>query len=82
MHNVGYKPSLIEKAQELKIPYFHAKNIKNKEDGKQVVGVRVGGEEGRIDNFLNFVHENLPEHAGVESITVEEKQDECAEQNS
>lgn len=74
VHNVGYRPFLMEKAQELKIPYFHAKNIKDKEDGKQVVDVRVGGEEGRIDNFLNFVHENWPEHAEVESITVEERE--------
>ena len=74
VHSVGYRPHLMEKAQELKIPYFHAKNVKDKEDGKQVVDVRVGGEEGRIDNFLNFVHENWPEHAEVESITVEEKE--------
>jgi len=74
VHSVGYRPYLMEKAQELKIPYFHAKNVKDKEDGKQVVDVRVGGEEGRIDNFLKFVHENWPEHAEVESITVEEKE--------
>ncbi len=55
----------MERAQELKIPNFHAKNIK--ENGKQVVDVRVGGEGGRIDNFLNFVHENLPEQAEVSS---------------
>ena len=67
MHNVGYRPLLMEKAQELKIPYFYAKNVKDKEDGKQVVDVRVGGEGGRIDNFLNFVHENLPEQAEVSS---------------
>jgi acylphosphatase len=74
VHNVGYRPFLMEKAQELKIPYFHAKNVKDKEDGKQVVDVRVGSEEGRIDNFLKFVHENWPEHAEVESITVEERE--------
>jgi len=74
VHNVGYRPFLMEKAQELKVPYFHAKNVKDKEDGKQVVDVRVGSEEGRIDNFLKFVHENWPEHAEVESITVEERE--------
>ena len=74
VHNVGYRPYLMEKAQELKIPYFHAKNVKDKEDEKQVVDARVGGEEGRIDNFLIFIHENWPEHAEIESITVEEKE--------
>ena len=38
------------------------------------VDARVGGEEGRIDNFLIFIHENWPEHAEIESITVEEKE--------
>jgi acylphosphatase len=74
VHNVGYRPHLMEKAQELKIPYFHAKNVKDKEDGKQVVDARIGGEEGQIDNFLIFIHENWPEHAEIESITVEEKE--------
>ena len=62
----------MERAQELKIPNFHAKNIK--ENGKQVVDVRVGGEGGRIDNFLKFVNENRPELAEVENISVEEKE--------
>ncbi len=74
VHSVGYRPFLMEKAQELKIPYFHATNVKDKEDGKQVVDVRVGGEEGKIDKFMKFAHENLPELAEVESITVEEKE--------
>jgi len=72
VHNVGYRPFLMERAQELKIPNFHAKNIK--ENGKQVVDVRVGGEGGRIDNFLKFVNENRPELAEVENISVEEKE--------
>jgi len=70
VHNIGYRPFLMEKAQELKILNFHAKDIK--EDGKQVVDVRVGGEGTKIDNFLKFVDKNLPEHAEVESISVEE----------
>jgi len=74
VHNVGYRPLLMEKAQELKILNFHAKNVKDKEDGKQVVDVRVGGEGERIDNFLKFVHENLPEQAEVENIAAEEKE--------
>jgi acylphosphatase len=72
VHNVGYRPLLMEKAQELKILSFHAKNVKDKEDGKQVVDARVGGEGERIDKFLNFVNENLPEQAEVENISVEE----------
>jgi acylphosphatase len=72
VHNVGYRPFLMERAQELKIPNFHAKNIK--ENGKQVVDVRVGGEGGRIDKFLKFVNENWPEFAEVENISVEEKE--------
>ena len=62
----------MERAQELKIPNFHAKNIK--ENGKQVVEVRVGGGGGRIDKFLKFVNENWPEFAEVENISVEEKE--------
>ncbi len=72
VHNVGYRPFLMGRAQELKIPNFHAKNIK--ENGKQVVDVRVGGEGGRIDKFLKFVNENWPEFAEVENISVEEKE--------
>ncbi len=72
VHNVGYRPFLMEKAQELKIPNFHAKNIK--ENGKQVVDVRVGGEGVRIDKFLKFVNENWPALAEVENISVEEKE--------
>ena len=72
VHNVGYRPFLMERAQELKIPNFHAKNIK--ENGKQVVDVRVGGEGGRIDSFLKFVNENRPELAEVENVSVEEKE--------
>ena len=70
VHNIGYRPFLMEKAQELKILNFHAKNIK--EDRKQVVDVRVGGEGTKIDNFLKFVDENRPEYAEVESTSVEE----------
>jgi len=62
----------MERAQELKIPNFHAKNIK--ENGKQVVDVRVGGEGGRIDSFLKFVNENRPELAEVENVSVEKKE--------
>ena len=64
----------MEKAHELKIPNFHAKNAKDKEDGKQVVDVRVGGDGRRIANFLNFVNENWLELAEVENISVEEKE--------
>jgi len=72
VHNVGYRPFLMEKAQELKIPNFHAKNIK--ENGKEVVDVRVGGEGREIDNFLKFANENWPDFAEVENISVEEKE--------
>jgi acylphosphatase len=72
VHNVGYRPFLMEKAQELKIPNFHAKNIK--ENGKQVVDVRVWGEGGRIDKFLEFVNEYWPDFAEVDNISVEEKE--------
>ena len=68
VHNVGYRPFLMEKAQELKILNFHAKNVK--EEGWQVVDVRVGGEEGRIDSFLKFARENSPEPAEVGNISV------------
>ena len=68
VHNVGYRPFLMEKAQELKILNFHAKNVK--EDGWQVVDVRVGGEEGRIDSFLKFARKNSPEPAEVDNISV------------
>jgi acylphosphatase len=73
VHNVGYRPFLMEKAQELKILNFHAKNVK--EDGWQVVDVRVGGEEGRIDSFLKFARENSPEPAEVDNISVLEYED-------
>jgi acylphosphatase len=73
VHNVGYRPLLMEKAQELKILNFHAKNVK--EDGWQVVDVRVGGEEERIDSFLKFARKNSPESAEVDNISVLEYED-------
>ena len=73
VHNVGYRPFLMEKAQELKIINFHAKNVK--EDGWQVVDVRIGGEEERIDSFLKSARENSPELAEVENISVLEYED-------
>lgn len=66
VHNVGYRPFLLEKAQELCIPNFYTKNMK--ENSTEEVVILLDGESGQITEFLTFIRENQPENAQVTEI--------------
>ncbi|ODS39173.1 MAG: hypothetical protein A7316_06260 [Candidatus Altiarchaeales archaeon WOR_SM1_86-2] len=63
VHDVGYRPFLLEKAQELCIPRYYAKNIK--ENSEEIIEVSLDGEEDQITEFIEFVNNNYPPKAVV-----------------
>ena len=69
VHDVGYRLFLLDEAEARLIPYLSAKNIKNE---VQVVEVLVGGDEDRVEGFVEFVKNTFPEDAEVESVSVED----------
>ena len=69
VHDVGYRLFLLDEAEAQLIPYLSAKNIKNE---AQVVEVLAGGEEDRIENFIEFVKNTFPDDAEVDSVYVED----------
>ena len=66
VHHVGYRPFLLAKAWELKIPDYQAKNLK--ENGTEIVEVSIGGEEGQITEFIEFIKNNYPPEAKVSEV--------------
>ncbi|MBU4189614.1 MAG: acylphosphatase [Candidatus Thermoplasmatota archaeon] len=66
VHNVGYRPFLLWKVRELRIPNHDARNVK--ENGMQRVVVSVGGEENQLRKFVEFAKENYPEKAEVSGV--------------
>lgn len=72
-HSVGYRPFLLEKALELEIPNFSAKNV-DLENGKQMVIVSVSGKDSELKQFIEFIKENSPLYAKVDKVSEEENQ--------
>ena len=70
VHDVGYRPFLLDLADSLFIQRFDARNMTR--NGKQVVIVLVEGEEEQVNRFLETVKTEKPENAIVENIDVEE----------
>jgi acylphosphatase len=70
VHNVGYRPFLLDLADSLLIERFDARNVII--EGKQAVVVLVEGDEEQVKQFIELVKENKPESALVEDIKVEE----------
>ena len=70
VHDVGYRPFLLNLAEYLFIKRFDARNITI--DGKQAVVVLVEGDESTINQFVEFVKAEKPENAVVEEIRVED----------
>jgi len=66
VHHVGYRPFLLAKAWELKIPDYQAKNLK--ENGTEIVEVSIGGEEGQITEFIEFIKNSYPPEAKVSKV--------------
>ncbi len=69
VHDVGYRLFLLDEAEARLIPFFSVKNIKNKE---QVVEVIVCSEEDRVERFIEFIKNNFPDDAEVDSVSVED----------
>lgn len=69
VHDVGYRLFLLDEAEARLIPHLNAKNIKNE---MQVVEVLVGGEKDKVESFIEFVKNNFPEDAEVDSVSVED----------
>ncbi len=70
VHDVGYRPFLLNLAEYLFIERFDARNVSI--DGKQAVVVLVEGEEDTVNQFIEFVKTEKPENAVVEEINVED----------
>jgi acylphosphatase len=70
VHNVGYRPFLLDLADSLLIERFDARNVII--EGKQAVVVLVEGDENQINQFIEIIKAEKPENAVVEEIKVEE----------
>ena len=70
VHDVGYRPFLLDLADSLLIERFDARNVFI--EGKQAVVVLVDGDEEQVKQFIELVKENKPESAVVEDIKVED----------
>ncbi len=69
VHGVGYRFFLADSANAYGIYNFRAYNTTV--NNLQAVVVMVEGEED-LKNYLGFVKENFPEHAGVKEVAVKE----------
>ena len=69
VHDVGYRLFLLDEAEARLIPFFSVKNIRNK---GQVVEVLACGEEDKVDGYIEFVKNNFPDDAEVDSVSVED----------
>ena len=70
VHDVGYRPFLLDLADSLFIQRFDARNVII--EGKQAVIVLVEGDEEQVNQFIELVKSEKPENAVVEDIKVEE----------
>lgn len=64
VHNVGYRLHILQKAEALLIPNIGIWNTY--EEGKEAVEVLVGGEEKKVDKFVQFIKTSFPEKAKLE----------------
>ena len=70
VHDVGYRPFLLDLADSLLIERFDARNVVI--EGKQAVVVLIEGNEEQVKQFVELVKESKPENAVVEEIKVED----------
>ncbi len=70
VHDVGYRPFLIELADSLFIERFDARNVHV--GGKQAVVVLLEGDKSQVEEFIRMVKSEKPEEAVVEEVRVED----------
>ncbi|MBA7537953.1 hypothetical protein ES705_30226 [subsurface metagenome] len=70
VHDVGYRLFLLSEAERLFIEKFDARNVLI--NGEQQLIVLVGGEEEKINRFVEFTESNYPSGASVESVEVKD----------
>ena len=68
VQDIGYRLFLYEYADEADVTEFQTRNV------KEGVEVLVGGEDGNVDTFVDFVKTERPEEADVKAVEVEEYQ--------
>ena len=64
--DVGYRPFLLLNAMYHDIPKIYAFNVR--EDDKEMIRVRMQGEDDIILQYIDFIRCNFPEYANVEEI--------------
>jgi len=69
VHNVGYRLFLMDAAEDFGIENFDVKNLK--ENDKEIVSIRIESSDENVNNFINFVKTNFPEHADVDKQSIE-----------
>lgn len=67
VHDVGYRPWLVELAISMGLKGFDVYN--DEEDGQQMVIALIEADDRRIQRFLSTVNEKRPQLAKVSSIT-------------
>jgi acylphosphatase len=74
VHDVGYRPWLVELAMSMGLKGFDVYN--DEEDGQQMVIALIEADDRRIQRFLSTVNEKRPSLAKVGSIISEDYADE------
>jgi acylphosphatase len=74
VHDVGYRPWLVELAMSMGLKGFDVYN--DEEDGQQMVIALIEADDRRIQRFLSTVNEKRPQLAKVGSITSGDYSDE------
>jgi len=69
VHDVGYRLFLLDEAESRLIPFLSVKNIRAV---MQEVEVLAGGEEDRVERFIEFVKTNFPDDAEMDSVSVDD----------
>lgn len=67
VHDVGYRPMLVELAMSMGLKGFDVYN--DEENGQQMVIALIEADERRVQKFLGTVNEKRPSLAKVSSIT-------------
>lgn len=70
VNGVGYRPFLLLRALEWGIQKIYAFNSLS--EGKEIVVVRVQGEDELVTKYIDFIKSKYPDHADVEEIVEKE----------